>query len=347
MYQRPTNVRSSRLPPGQQLAAPHKWPVVGERAPLESTEPWTVSIGGCVARPLTFSLADLQQLPQQTRSVDIHCVTRWSKLDQEFTGVELSRLLAAAGPLADAAFVSFVARSPRQHSTSLRLADAVSLGTLVATRHASQPLPIEHGGPVRVIVPGRYFYKSLKWLAKIELLTEDRLGFWEADAGYHNHADPWREERYLAATITRQQAAELIRLRDFRGLDLRGIDASGRELSGLGAEDALLRDANFRRATLTRANFARANLSNAHLNGANLTGASFLSADVEGADFCGADLCGADFRGAALFGATFHGTLDQLAAKIDATTQFDLDRLDDLLPEQSEFVRRAIAIRPE
>ena len=224
------------MPPGQQLAASHKWPVVGERAPLVSSEPWTVSIGGCVARKLTFSLADLEQLPQQSRLVDIHCVTRWSKLDQEFTGVLLSQLLAAAGPLADAKYVSFEARSPRHHSTSLRLADAVALGTLVVTRHAGQPLLIEHGGPVRVIVPGRYFYKSLKWLTKIELLSEDRLGYWEAEAGYHNHADPWREERYLAATITRQQAAELIRLRDFRGLDLRGIDASGRDLGGLQAE---------------------------------------------------------------------------------------------------------------
>jgi hypothetical protein len=227
------------------------------------------------------------------------------------------------------------------------LADAVSLGTLVATQHSGQPLPSEHGGPVRVIVPGRYFYKSLKWLTRIELLAEDRLGFWEAEAGYHNHADPWREQRYLATSITRQQAAELIRLRDFRGLDLRGIDASGRELAGLRAEDALLRDANFRRATLTGANFARANLSNAHLDGAVLAGASFQSADVEGADFCGADLRGADFRGASLFGATFVGPAGQLPAQIDATTLFDLDRLDDLLPEQCEFVRRATAIRPE
>ncbi len=88
MYQRPTDARLPRLPPGQQLAASHKWPVVGERAPLVSSEPWTVSVVGRVARPMTWSLAELQQFPQLTRIVDIHCVTRWSKFDQEFTGID-------------------------------------------------------------------------------------------------------------------------------------------------------------------------------------------------------------------------------------------------------------------
>src|SRR4029453_9343161 len=126
--------RSSRLPPGQQLAAAHKWPVVGEREPRALDDPWTVAVAGCVARPRVYSLVELAQLPPQPRKVDIHCVTRWSKFDQEFAGVELGQLIAAAQPTAGARFVSFVARSPRDHSTSLPLADALELGTLVATQ---------------------------------------------------------------------------------------------------------------------------------------------------------------------------------------------------------------------
>jgi hypothetical protein len=229
----------------------------------------------------------------------------------------------------------------------MRLDDALALGALLATHHTGQPLPSGHGGPVRVVVPGRYFYKSLKWLARIELLAEDRLGYWEAEAGYHNHADPWREERYLAATISRHEAAQLISRRDFRGLDLRGIDAGGRDLAGLMAEGALLRDANFRGANLTRANFASANLSNAHLERAVLRGASFQEADVEGADFGGGDLRGADFRGASLLGTTFVNSAGRLAARIDSSTRMDIDRLDDLFPEQAEFVRQALSVPAE
>jgi hypothetical protein len=339
--------RSSPLPPGQQLAAAHKWPVVGERDPRAMDDPWTVEVAGCVARPQVYSLVELAQLPQQSRKVDIHCVTRWSKFDQEFAGVNLGQLIAAAEPTAAARYVSFVARSSRDHSTSLPLADALELGTLVATQHAGQPLTTEHGGPVRVIAPERYFYKSLKWLAKIELLADDRLGYWEAVAGYHNHADPWLEERYVASKITRHEAAELIRRRDFTGLDLLGLDASQRDLAGLVAIGALLRDANFRGAVLRSANFEHANLSNARLREANLSGASLRGADVEGADFCGADLRHADFRGASIFGATFVSQAEGLVAQIDASTLFDVDRLDDLLPQQVDFVRRAIGAPPE
>ena len=346
MYQQPAHQRP-RIPPGQQLAAAHKWPAVGEREPLASVEPWTITISGQVGVPRTYTLAELAALPRVTRRIDIHCVTRWSKLDQEFTGIELRELLSAAAPLPEAKYVSLVARSPRQHSTSLGLDEALSLGALVATHHAGQPLAREHGGPVRVVVPGRYFYKSLKWLTRIELLAEDRLGYWEAVAGYHNHADPWGEERYLAATISRQQAADVISRRDFRGLDLRGLDAAGRDLTGLRAEGALLRDANFHGAWLRGANFERANLSNAHLERADLTGASLREADVEGADFSGADLRGADFRGASLLGVTFFNRGTQLAARIDATTLLDADRPDDLFPEQAQFVRQALAAQPE
>jgi hypothetical protein len=255
--------------------------------------------------------------------------------------VLLGEVLSRATARPDARFISFVARSQRDHSTSLALDEALALGTLIATHHAGQLLPIEHGGPVRVIVPGRYFYKSLKWLARIELLAGDRLGYWEAEAGYHNHGDPWREERYLAPAITRQAAAAAIASRDFRGLDLRSIDARGRDLIDLKASGSLLRDADFRQAMLTGADFSGANLSNARFQAANLQGASFNDADVEGADFCGAVLRGADFRGASLLGVTFFNQEKGVAATIDRTTKFDSDRLEDLFPEQAEFVRAA------
>ena len=331
----------SPLPPNQQLAAPSKWPVVGERQAAAGQNAWTVSVAGLVARPAFWTLSELAQLPQVERAIDIHCVTRWSKLGCRFGGVPFAALLEIAGPSRDARFVSFVAHSERQHSTSLPLADLLQLDALVALRYEGQPLAAGHGGPVRMIVPGRYFYKSLKWLAQIELLAADRLGYWEAEAGYHNVADPWREERYMAPALSRQEMAAALAGRDFRRRELRSLDARGHDLAGLVASSALLRDADFRDCNLAGADFAGANLSNARLGGANLSGASFRGADVEGADFCGADLRGADFRSASLLGTTFTGV--ESSAILAATTQFDLDRLGDLAPEQAAFIRQQIA----
>jgi DMSO/TMAO reductase YedYZ molybdopterin-dependent catalytic subunit len=330
------------LPPGQQLAAPGKWPLVGERNPAESAAPWSVEIGGLVERPVRLSLEELNRLPMVEAAVDIHCVTRWSKLGVPFRGVSLQTLLDLAGSKNTARFVSFVARSPRDHSTSLALDDALQLGTLIVVAANGQPLPSEHGGPVRTVVPGRYFYKSLKWLARIELLAEDRLGYWEDAAGYHNHADPWKEERFLASSITRQQAAELIASRVFTG-DLRGIDCRGRDLANLQAAGALLRDADFREAKLQSADFRSANLSISRFQRADLRQASFHDADCEGCDFSGADLRGADFHGATLFGATFVDDAAGLAAQVNAATLFDGQQLDDLAPIQAEFIRQSQA----
>ena len=330
------------LPPGQQLAATGKWPFVGERSPAESEEPWSVEIGGLVSQPIRWCLDDLRRLATVEANTEIHCVTRWSKLDVRFGGVPLKTLLDLAGCQPQARFVSFAARSPREHSTSLVLDEALQLGAMVALTANSQPLPTEHGGPVRTVVPGRYFYKSLKWLKWIELLAEDRLGHWEAVAGYHNHADPWKEERFVASSISRQQAAELIASRVFRG-DLRGIDVRGRDLAGLNASGALLRDADFRDAKLAGADFSGANLSIAKMQRADLRQASFLEADVEGVDLCGANLVGADFRRATIFGATFVDDAAGLAAQIDSSTHFDSKRLEELAPLQAEFIRRSQA----
>ncbi len=331
------NPPEQRLPSGQQLVAAGKWPIVGEREPANSTAEWTVEMVGRVDHPQSWSLEELRGLPQDSVTVDIHCVTRWSKLQTNFTGVMLKTLLQKAGVQAEARFVSFVAASDRQHSTSLPLQDAIDLGVFIALTHEGRPLPTEHGGPVRVITPSQYFYKSLKWLRRIELLNEDRLGYWEAEAGYHNVADPWREQRYIAPNISKQLAARLIESRDFTGQELRGIDLRNRDLKGLTANDALLRDADFRDCDLAGANFDRANLSNAHFQNSNLHGTSFIRADCEGANFAGADLCGADFTDASLLAATFSPN-----AKIDETTRISEDQLQTLMPVEAEYLQAVL-----
>ena len=332
---------SPQLPPGQQLVAPGKWPTVGERTAADWQTPWRIEAAGLVDNARSWSIDELRGMPQTLASVDIHCVTRWSKLGVTFRGILLSDLLAELSPTDEARFVSFVAHSTRDHSTSLPLADALELKTLIALEADGHPLPPERGGPLRVVVPGRYFYKSLKWLARLDLLAEDRLGYWEAQAGYHNRADPWREQRYVASDISKQQAANLIGSRDFSGQDLRGIDAAGRALAGLDARGALLRDADFCGALLRDARFNGANLSNARLREADLRGAVFADADVEGADFTGADLRGADLRVASLLGATFCGASEKgEEAILDATTLLNSASFADLAPAQAEFVRR-------
>jgi hypothetical protein len=331
----------SLLPPGQQLVAADKWPIMGERACAPCGGPWRVDVCGLVERPLSLSLDDLARMEVVERVVDIHCVTRWSKLGVRFSGVPLAAVVAAAGARPDARFVSFVARSGRGHSTSLELAEALRLGAVVALEAAGAPLPPEHGGPVRVVVPDRYFYKSLKWLARIELLRADRPGFWEATAGYHNAADPWREQRYVASGLAGREVRAVLAARDFRQRNLTGLAAAGRDLAGLRAQGAILRDATFDDCNLAGADFSGANLSNARLRRADLRGARFVGADVEGADFRGADLRGADFSAALLTAATFADD-GGLCARFDAMTRLDQNASDALTPDQAEYVRRAV-----
>ncbi|MBM4000728.1 MAG: nitrate reductase [Planctomycetes bacterium] len=348
----PDPIRTTRLPPGQQRVASGKWPVIGERASLGMKarwdpasghrDGWTIEVTGRVARPGAWSLADCRALDLAEREIDIHCVTRWSKLGVRFKGATLESLLARAEPLPDARFVSFVAAGDRNHSTSLPLDTCGKLGVLLVWEADGVPLDVEHGGPVRVVTPGRYFYKSLKWLRAIELLAEDRLGYWEAEAGYHNRADPWREERYLASSLDRADAERLLASRSFAGMELRGLRAERRELRSLDARRAVLRDADFRGADLRGAVFEGANLSNAHFERSDLRGAVFVNADLEGANFEGSDLRSADLRGASLFGATFVGEESSesgsVAASLDATTRLARTALDQLLPAQASFV---------
>ena len=342
------------LPPNQHLAAPTKWPYVGESESRQSDEPWTVSVAGLVEKPQTWSLDELFELPQIEQTVDIHCVTRWSKLGAKFRGVPLKTLIEIARPKLGAAFVSFVARSERDHSTSLPLSDALALETLVAFEYEGEPLEMTHGGPVRTIVPDRYFYKSLKWLEQIELLAEDRLGYWEDGIGYHNVADPWQEQRFIASNLKLAETRKLIEQRDFSNRDLRGIQCEKRDLAGLNARNAALRDAQFERADLTESCFVGANLSNAHFEGAKLCSAKFAevgckSADAEGANFCGADLRAADLRGVSLFGATFFPLSPRDPwgpAFFDKWTRIDEAAIATLgaTPEQESYVRGVLSL---
>ncbi len=340
---------SINLPPNQQLIRSPRWPVVGEKRPRIDASPWTLQVAGLIHQPKTWSLAEVLAMPSVERTMDVHCVTRWSRLAMRFRGTPLVGLFESVQPHDDAKFLSFVARSDRNHSTSIPLEYVRQHDGLIAWEANDVPLPMEHGGPLRIVVSGKYFYKSLKWLERIDVLAEDRLGYWEAETGYHNGADPWREERYVAASITKQQAAELISSRDFRGLDLRGLDAAGRTLDGLHAQNARLRDANFRGCELERADFSQANLSNAHFELARLRGANFRQADLEGANFSGADLRGCDLRGASLFGASFVTILPSGCATmeplLDVSTQLDPAALDALTDEQRDYVLQRLARR--
>jgi DMSO/TMAO reductase YedYZ molybdopterin-dependent catalytic subunit len=181
-----------RLPPGQIIT--RKWPVLHfGTVPAVDLAAWRFDVYGAVEQPLSLSWADLQALPRQQTVCDIHCVTRWSRYDNAFEGVPVREILARARPRASAGFV--LVHAENGFTTNLPLADLDRPANLLATTHDGEPLPAEHGGPVRLLVPHLYFWKSAKWVRGFELLEEDYPGFWEQN-GYHMRGDPWAEERY-------------------------------------------------------------------------------------------------------------------------------------------------------
>ncbi len=181
-----------RIPPGQVRTL--KWPVLhyGE-VPAIDAATWRFEVTGLVEAPFRLSLAELRALPEQKTVCDIHCVTRWSRLDNRFTGVGVQELLRRARPTAEAAFVRV--RASQGFTTNLPLDDFDRPENLLAWAHDGEPLSAEHGGPVRLVVPHLYFWKSAKWVTGIELRRSDAPGFWEQN-GYHNHGDPWTQERH-------------------------------------------------------------------------------------------------------------------------------------------------------
>ena len=170
------------------------WPVLtAEATPRIDREAWTVGVDGLVGRPTTWTWDEVQQLPGSSYNGDIHCVTTWSKFDVVFTGVSVDTLLAVAEPQPDAAFV--IAHSSTGYTTNLPLADVTDGKAWVVWEFDGRPLTAEHGGPVRLLVPHLYFWKSAKWVSRLELTATDAPGFWERN-GYHDRGDPWLEQRY-------------------------------------------------------------------------------------------------------------------------------------------------------
>jgi DMSO/TMAO reductase YedYZ molybdopterin-dependent catalytic subunit len=196
MGRRRQSERDPRLPPGQYDVG-KSWPVLtAEPTARIDPERWSLSIDGLVANPTSWSLRELKALAgtdDDTYRGDIHCVTTWSKLDTSFTGISLDTLLEVAQPLPEATFV--VEESTTRYTTNLPIADVTGGKAWVVWEHEGKPLSREHGGPVRMLVPHLYFWKSAKWISKITLLDHDEPGFWEVN-GYHDRGDPWREQRF-------------------------------------------------------------------------------------------------------------------------------------------------------
>jgi len=182
----------ARLPPGQYLT--EKWPVLhaGE-VPDTDLATWDFRVWGEVEEPLTLTWAEFDALPKSENVQDIHCVTRWSRFDTRFRGVHWRELAERVRPKPTARFA--IAHSEHGYTANVPLAFLEHELALLATEADGEPLEAEHGWPLRLVVPGKYFWKSAKWLRGIELSSVDRPGFWER-YGYHNDADPWQEERY-------------------------------------------------------------------------------------------------------------------------------------------------------
>ncbi|MDA9410879.1 sulfite oxidase-like oxidoreductase [Bradyrhizobium sp. CCBAU 45384] len=187
-----TRPEDQRLPPGQHLTK--DWPVLDLGVvPPVSRERWRLDVYGAIDNPIFWTFADFAAQKQEQFTSDIHCVTTWSRYDNQWEGLATRELLAVCQPRENARFV--VLHSYDGYTTNLALEDFAAEDALLAHSWSGQPLSDEHGGPVRLVVPHLYFWKSAKWLQAIEFVTEDAPGFWEV-RGYHNRGDPWAEQRY-------------------------------------------------------------------------------------------------------------------------------------------------------
>lgn len=182
----------ARLPPGQYLT--DRFPVlhVGD-VPEYAPGQWNLSIFGLVERPFTLTLEELKELPSVTPTFDIHCVTKWSKFDTTWTGVRVRDLLERAG--VQRAGTHVLEHAEFGYTTNLPLADITTDEAIVAYAYEGEDIEPIHGGPVRVVVPHLYFWKSAKWLRALEVRDADHAGFWERN-GYHMYGDPFREQRH-------------------------------------------------------------------------------------------------------------------------------------------------------
>jgi len=181
-----------RLPPGQTLVT--NFPVLSYGpTPRFNPAKWDFRMMGLVERPLRFSWEEFRALPRTRQVADFHCVTTWSRYDNQWEGVKTRALAATAGLKPDAKFV--VVLCDGGYTTNLPLDEFLDDDVLLAYRHDGKDLEPDHGWPLRLVVPKLYAWKSAKWVRAIEFTARDRRGFWEV-RGYHNHGDPWTEERY-------------------------------------------------------------------------------------------------------------------------------------------------------
>jgi DMSO/TMAO reductase YedYZ molybdopterin-dependent catalytic subunit len=184
------DVDPARLPPGQYLT--HDFPVLSAGpTPHTPLDEWSFTVSGVVDPPMSWPWEEFTALPSDTVTVDIHCVTKWSKLDTTWTGVSVDTLLG--GVETGAGYVT--AWCDGGYTTNLPLEDLMDGKAWIAYQYEGEPLAPQHGGPARLLVPHLYFWKSAKWVRGLELRDTDKPGFWET-YGYHNYGDPWREQRY-------------------------------------------------------------------------------------------------------------------------------------------------------
>jgi DMSO/TMAO reductase YedYZ molybdopterin-dependent catalytic subunit len=184
--------RSQRVPPGQHLT--EKWPVLHYGSvPKIDTSKWSLKIFGLVDKVKTLTYEEFMALPMIKVFSDIHCVTTWSKLDNLWEGVSTEEIKKLVTISSKAKFV--IAHAAGSFATNLPIDDFFQPDVLFAFKHNNEAITMDHGGPVRLVVPRLYFWKSAKWVNGIEFVEKDKPGFWESN-GYHNHGDPWTEERY-------------------------------------------------------------------------------------------------------------------------------------------------------
>lgn len=188
----PETPRRNRLPPGQTRTDGLPILDLGTRPAIPADE-WRLDIGGLCDAPLSLTLEDLRALGMSERMLDVHCVTGWSRFDLRVEGVAMTRVLDAARPLARATDGLF--RAHDGYATALPLKDLRQAGVMLATHFDGTALTREHGGPVRLVAPHLYFWKSVKWPRSLRLIDGDVPGYWEA-RGYHRRGDPWRQQRY-------------------------------------------------------------------------------------------------------------------------------------------------------
>jgi DMSO/TMAO reductase YedYZ molybdopterin-dependent catalytic subunit len=183
---------NDRVPPGQRLT--ERFPVLTHGGtPHIDMQEWKLIVTGAVEEELILTWEELCALPQTTSAADIHCVTGWSRLDDEWQGVSFRELMRHVRPKPEAKHV--MAHSYGGYTSNVPLQDLMEEGVLLARSHNGEPLTPEHGGPLRLVIPHLYFWKSAKWLRGFQFMADEHPGFWER-YGYHIRGDPWKEERY-------------------------------------------------------------------------------------------------------------------------------------------------------